>query len=143
MPRIAFVLFPAVLLVAACGGPHRRGEVDLARAERVATERLDDLLDDVHATDAQRARIVAIKDRLAPEAKALALSQQQARQEMIVQLTSDRPDAARLHVLVDRQIDALRALAHRSVDGVVEAHATLTPEQRAPLAKKLRRYAAR
>jgi periplasmic protein CpxP/Spy len=138
------ILFVAALMplaFVACG--HRRGEMDVGRMDKQVTAHLDDVLDDVEATDAQRARIRAIKDRLLPEAAALATSQQKARQEIVAQLTSEKPDSARLHALVDQQIDALRALAHKSVDGAVEAHTTLTPQQRAPLAKKLRRFAAR
>jgi Spy/CpxP family protein refolding chaperone len=135
-------LLPLALL-ASCGGPRHHGQLDPARVDRQVTEHLDDMLDDVKATDAQRKRILAVKDRLLPEAAALAASQQQARKEITEQLSSERPDAARLHALVDRQVDALRALAHKSVDGAVEAHGTLTPEQRAPLVKKLRRFAAR
>jgi hypothetical protein len=44
---------------------------------------------------------------------------------------------------VDQQIEAVRAFAHKSIDGVVEVHGTLTPEQRAPLTRKLSRYASR
>jgi Spy/CpxP family protein refolding chaperone len=137
------VLLAALILPAACGGMHHHGDFDPATADRRITGHLDDVLDDVKATDAQRARIQAIKSRLLPELAALASSHHKAQQELVAQLSSDHPDQARLHALVDQEIEALRAAAHKSVDGVVEAHATLTPEQRAPLVKKLRRFAAR
>lgn len=129
-------------LAAGCG-MHRRGHVDPARIDEQVTEHLDDYLDDVKASDAQRARIQGIKSRLLPEATALATAQKQVRAEMATQLASERPDPARMHALVDQQLDSLRALAHKAVDGAVEAHTTLTPEQRAPLVKKMRRYASR
>jgi protein CpxP len=131
----------SLLVLPACGRMHHHGALDPAAVDRRVTEHLDDLLDDVKATDPQRARIQAIKSRLLPEFAALAGSHHKAQQEIVAQLSSDHPDQARLHALVDQQIDALRAVAHKSVDGVVEAHATLTPEQRTPLLKKVRRFA--
>jgi Spy/CpxP family protein refolding chaperone len=122
---------------------HHHGDFDPAAANKRVSAHLDDVLDDVKASDAQRARIQGIKDRLLPSFLALASGHHKAEQEIVAQLSSDHPDQARLHALVDQQIDALRAAAHKSVDGVVEAHATLTPEQRAPLVKKLRRFAGR
>ena len=144
MKTIALVLAATIPLVLTAGcGMHRRGDFDPARVDRQVTDRLDDYLDDVKATDGQRARVLAIKNRLMPEAAALAASQKTTRAELAAQLASDRPDPARMHALVDQQLDAIRALAHRSVDGVLEAHGTLTPQQRAPLIKKMQRFAAR
>jgi Spy/CpxP family protein refolding chaperone len=140
LPAIAMII---PMTLTACGGMHRRGDLDPARADQQLTEHLEDVLDDVKASDAQRARILAIKSRLLPEVTALVASKRQVRQEVVAQLASDHPDAARLHALVDLQIAALRVIAHKSVDGIVEAHGTLTPEQRAPLVKKMRRFARR
>jgi periplasmic protein CpxP/Spy len=141
-------LFAALLLplalAGACGGPrHHGGEVDLARVDRRVTDHLDDYLDDAKATPDQRTKILAIKSRLLPEGGALAQSHRKAQQELAAQLASDKPDGARLHALVDQQLEAVRAFAHKSVDGALEAHGTLSREQRAPVTKKLQRYAQR
>jgi len=144
MKKITLVLamLVPVALVSGCRGSHH-GELDLARVDKRVTEHLDDFLDDAKASDAQRARLLAIKNRLLPEGGALATSQRQVQREIATQLASERPDPARLHALVDQQIDALRAFAHKSVDGAVEAHGTLTPEQRKPVTRKLQRFASR
>ena len=42
--------------------------------------------------------------------------------------------------LVDARIDAMRTMAHEAVDAAAEVHATLTPEQRAQVSKRLRRH---
>lgn len=139
---VLITLTLTLTLAAGCG-MRRHGEFDPVRVDKQVTGRLDDYLDDVKASDAQKTRILAIKDRLMPQAAALAASQKKVREEVAAQLASDRPDAARLHALVDQQMDAIRALAHKSVDGVVEAHSTLSPEQRAPAMKKMRRLASR
>ena len=136
------ILIP-VALAAGCGGPRHHGDIDPVRLDHRVTDHLDDYLDDAKATDVQRARIREVKDRLLPEGVALATANRQAGQQIADQLASDRPDPARLHALVDQQIDATRAYAHKALDGALEAHRTLTPEQRAPLSKKLRRFASR
>jgi periplasmic protein CpxP/Spy len=142
---LTFTVLPVALgaLALGCGGPHHRGQMDPARMDHNITDHIEDYLDDAKASDAQRTKILAVKNRLLPEGVALATAHQKLRLEIAQQLASDRPDTARLHTLVDQQIEAARAFAHKSVDGVVEVHGTLTPEQRAPLTKKLRRYASR
>jgi periplasmic protein CpxP/Spy len=142
LPAIATLVFPA-LLVAVCGAGRHHRDVDPARVDRMVTEHLEDYLDDVKASEPQKARILAVKNRLLPEGTALATSHQAVSKELAQQLASDKPDPARLHALVDQQFEATRAFAHKAVDGVVEAHGTLTPEQRAPLAKQLNRCASR
>jgi periplasmic protein CpxP/Spy len=139
---IAIIVLP-LALAAGCGGHRHHGPIDPARMDSRVTEHLDDYLDDAKASDAQRARILAVKNRLLPEGTALAQSHRQVSKEIAEQLASDRPDPARLHALVDQQIEAARTFAHKAVDGAVEAHGTLTPAQRAPAAKKLRRFASR
>jgi len=142
-PALIATLFLGSALAAGCGGPRHHGPIDQARMDRQVTEHLDDYLDDAKASDAQRARIAAVKKQLLPQGVALANAQQQVNREIAQQLASDRPDRARLHALVDQQVEATRAFAHKSIDGLLEAHGTLTAEQRAPLTKKLQRFASR
>ena len=120
-------------LASGCHGP-RHHDLNPARLDAQITEHLDDYLDDARASDAQRARIMEVKRRLLPEGVALATSHHQVAREVAEQLASNTPDRARLHTLVDQQADAARAFAHKAVDGVLEAHGALTPEQRAPMA---------
>jgi Spy/CpxP family protein refolding chaperone len=136
------ILLPATLALG-CGGPRHHGDLDPARLNARVTDHLDDYLDDARASDAQRARIREVKDRLLPEGVALATANKKAGHQIAEQLASDRPDQARLHALVDQQIEATRAYAHKAIDGALEAHRTLSPEQRAALTKKLQRYASR
>jgi Spy/CpxP family protein refolding chaperone len=58
--------------------------------------------------------------------------------EAITQLSSDSPDAQKLHALVDARIDAMRAFAHKITDAALEVHGTLTPQQRKELATEFR-----
>ncbi|NMO20872.1 periplasmic heavy metal sensor [Pyxidicoccus fallax] len=118
-------------------GGHRWGH-DPERIRQMITWKLDDKLDDLDATDAQRQSINAVKDRLFDEGKQLMEEQHSARAEAFTQLASDNPDAQKLHSLVDVRIDAMRAFAHKLTDAVLEVHRTLTPEQRKELATEYR-----
>jgi len=113
---------------------------DPARMERFIGARLDDMLDDLSATPEQRAKIVAVKDRLVAEGKALRAEHPAAHQALLEQWESPNPDVGRIHTLIDQRGEAMKAFAHKAADGLAEVHAALTPEQRAKLAKKARRH---
>jgi Spy/CpxP family protein refolding chaperone len=100
------------------------------RAEKYVNMHVDDELDDLKATPTQRAAIHAQVNAVMPEAIKLREENQAAKAEAVKQLQSDKPDAAKLHALVDQRMDAVRAFAHRVVDAALSAHQTLTPEQR-------------
>ncbi len=117
-----------------CGGGNR----DPERMKQFVTWRLDDKLDDLKATEAQRKSIHALKDGLFEDGKQVMEGQQAARAEAFAQLTSEQPDAQKLHALVDERFEAMRALAHKATDAALEAHKVLTPEQRKVLADEFR-----
>ncbi|WP_163995449.1 Spy/CpxP family protein refolding chaperone [Pyxidicoccus caerfyrddinensis] len=108
------------------------------RIKQMVTWRLNDKLEDLDATDAQRQSINAVKDRLFDDGVQLMEEQHSARDEAFAQLASDAPDAQKLHSLVDARIDAMRAFAHKMTDAALEVHGTLTPEQRKELATEFR-----
>lgn len=111
---------------------------DPERIKQFVTWRLDDKLEDLDATEAQKKSLHALKDRLFEDGKQMMVDQQAARAEAFAQLSSEQPDAAKLHALVDARIEALRAIAHKATDAALEAHKVLTPEQRKALATEYR-----
>ncbi len=113
---------------------------DPARMERFITQRLDDTLDDIHATDAQRQQLTAIKDKLVADGKALHAGHADVHKELLAQWQSDRPDAARVHAIVDDRAASMKKFADEVADGLLQAHDILTPAQRAQLAKKAQRH---
>lgn len=136
---IAGTAIAAVTLLTGFGfGRHHRGTPDPERIRQMVTWKLDDKLDDLDATEAQRTSIHAVKDRLLNDGQALMEEQKAARTEALTQLESATPDAAKLHALVDARIDAFRAFAHKATDAVLEIHRTLTPAQRQTLASDIR-----
>lgn len=113
-----------------CGGtPEERFD----RAQSYAHDRISSKLTELGATDAQRARIEQLEQTLFSEARPLVLSHQQVKRELVNELRGDRPDAAKLHQLVDARAAVYVAFAHKLLDAALEVHGLLTPDQRAEL----------
>ena len=108
------------------------------RMKQFVTWRIDDAMDELNATDAQRGQVARVRDRVFADAAPLAESKERVKGELLAQLEAPRPDASRLHALVDERIDAARAFAHKVVDAAVELHGIFTAEQRAKIAAKIR-----
>jgi protein CpxP len=62
-----------------------------------------------------------------------------AREVAFGEWAAEKPDAERLHALVDAHAEVMRAAAHAAVDAGLEIHALLDPTQRAALADMLER----
>ena len=111
-----------------------------AHFDKFVSHRVDDMLDDVKATDAQRQQITAIKDKLVADGKALRATHADLRKELLAQWQSDQPDAARVHAVVDGRADAMKGFADEVADALLQVHGILTPDQRAQLTKKMQRH---
>jgi Spy/CpxP family protein refolding chaperone len=94
-------------------------------------------LDDLDATDAQRTRVLAVKDRLAARFEHLHGEHAAVHAAFLREWGKDTMDIAQLHGLVDAKIEELRGSMHQVVDGVAEIHDTLTPEQRRKLTARV------
>jgi protein CpxP len=123
-------------LATGCGRHHHR---DPAQVASFVGARVDDLLDDLNATDAQRTQTHALKDRLLADGLKLHGEGEPVHAEVLAQWNSPTVDRARLHALVDERMDAFRAFAHEAVDAGADFHDLLTPDQRAKVAKKVER----
>lgn len=119
-----------------CGPPRSNDPAEMAAFVK---DRVDDVLDDLSATDAQRQQIHAIEERLLARGAALHQDHDAARAELLAQWQSPNPDRARLHALVDQRVEAMRAFMHEAVDAGVDVHGVLTPEQREKVTKKIER----
>ncbi|MFP2957098.1 Spy/CpxP family protein refolding chaperone [Myxococcus sp. 1LA] len=143
MKRFA-VVGSAMLAVALLSGFAMRGGPrwgkDPERVKQLVTWKLDDKLDTLDATQAQRQSIHAVKDRLFSDGVQLMQENRGVREEAFQQLASDTPDRQKLHALVDARIEAMRAFAHKATDAALEVHGTLTPQQRKELAEQYREH---
>src|SRR5262245_47402604 len=72
-------------------------EARAKRVQRMAASHVEDFLDDVDATDDQRARVNAVAERLVAQGVGQFAEHQQARQELIAEWKSKQPDAAKVH----------------------------------------------
>jgi len=107
---------------------------------RFVTNRVDDMLDDVKATDAQRQQIHAVVDKVVADGKALHASHADVRSQLLAQWQADQPNAAQVHALVDSRANAMKKFADEIADAVLQVHGILTPDQRAIVTKKLQRH---
>jgi Spy/CpxP family protein refolding chaperone len=103
---------------------------------RHAEHRVDDLLDEVDATDEQRKALAGVEKPVLEEAFRFFDGHPAAKKELWAEWSSDRADAERVHARVDERIDGLRKVAHAVADAVLKAHAVLTPAQRAQVTEE-------
>jgi periplasmic protein CpxP/Spy len=127
------VAVSAIALLAGFGPGHGfgMGKMDPKKVYRFLTFRVDSLLDDIKATDAQRTQVNTIKDDLFAEAQKLKAGHEEVHHDLMSQWDAAQVDAAKVHAAVDKQLDAVRAFAHRAADAAIRLHDLLTPEQRA------------
>jgi Spy/CpxP family protein refolding chaperone len=134
----AAALALGVTALGATGCGHHRH--DPARMEKMVNGKVADALDDLKATPEQRQTITAATARLLASGKALRGDHRATVKEALGLWEAPTFDRARALALVDARVDAMRAMAHQAVEAAAEAHATLTPEQRAQVTKKLKRH---
>jgi len=94
-------------------------------------------LDDLQATDAQRTKVLAVKERLSAGFEKLHGEHAAVHAAFLQEWGKDTMDTAQLHRLADAKIEELRGSIHQVVDGVAEIHDTLTPEQRRRLTERV------
>lgn len=128
----------AVMGATGCGGGARA-----ERMEKVVQWKVDDALDELDATQAQRERVQAITKDAIAKAKPIAEQGQAARGVLVTQWKSPAPDASAVHQLVDTQLENVRAFAHVMVDKALEVHQLLTPKQRDQVSSRLDRFEKR
>jgi len=130
----------AVLLLAGFGfggrGMHRGIMRDPKKVDSFVTWRITDALNEVKATEQQKAQILAIKDRLMPEVTRLMQERRSHHDEIRQLWLSDSVDARTVRAKIDQRTEEMRQLAYKVSDAVIEAHKVLTPAQRAQLAEK-------
>lgn len=125
----------AAILASGCHDARRgeHGRDDESRTEARVERALDWL--DLEGEARDKARTVGM--RLAEEASGLRRDGTQLAAALLAQWRSETPDAAALHATVDREVDGVRARAHRALDDVLELHAILDAEQRAEVGEML------
>jgi periplasmic protein CpxP/Spy len=140
MKKIALPLAAAVAVIALAGfaaAAERFARRDPQRAYNFITNKVNGMLDDIKATDAQRAQINQLKDKLFNEGMELRKSQRGLRRDLLANWDAPQLDPNAVHAQVDKRIDALRAFAHDAADASIQVHDILTPDQRAQVKQEL------
>jgi Spy/CpxP family protein refolding chaperone len=120
-------------------GGHGRHHAMFARFIDFA---VNEKLDEIQATPAQRQRVLELKDRLVAQGKALHEEKGELREQVLALLSEDELDEARVRGLVKERTEALTRFVDGAADAVIELHKTLTPEQRQKLLAELREHLA-
>ncbi len=132
------VLVAALALLAGFAANH---ELRPKRAYGFLSYRVNSILDEIKASDSQRAQVNAIKDELFKDGLALKQANQALRKELIAQWDSEMVDSAKIHALVNERVEAFRAFATKAADDAVKVHDLLTVEQRAQLKQEFEEHA--
>jgi len=114
-----------------------QGPMHSKRAYGFVNYRINSLLDEIKASDSQRAQVNAIKDELFNDGLALKQANRNLRKDLVAQWDSDVVDSAKIHTLVNDRVEAFRTFANKVADDAIKVHDLLTPEQRAQLKAEL------
>jgi Spy/CpxP family protein refolding chaperone len=120
-----------VALVGACGrGGCHGGHRDFDEVRKFASWRLDDLLDDLDATDAQRVKIQTAAKDVLDDIEGMKKQHDSNKGQVFADFQAGREDPERLHALIDERFAEANGFAHRTLDRLLAAYNVLTPDQK-------------
>jgi Spy/CpxP family protein refolding chaperone len=120
-----------------------RGHRDPALVHKFVDFAVDAKLDEIGATDAQRQKVRAIKDRLIKDGHALKEDKAAFRDDLLKLLERDDVDPAEVRAMVRQRTEAFTRFVDEAADAVVELHGVFTPDQRKLLLADLREHMER
>lgn len=130
-----WMLAVGVLAVGAMGCG--RGADRAERMEKMAQWRVDDAMSELDATPAQKDKAKALTNDVLVEARSMLKQSDASREALLTEWKSTKPDRTKVRAIIDTQLEALRTVAYKAADSAIELHATLTPEQREQVSKRL------
>ena len=131
----------AAMVVSACGhGMHGDITRDPEKAKAFVDKRLDSMLSELKATDAQREKITAVKEKLFPKALAMMGEQKKSREQLLALWLEPTVDQAKVNALLDARESAMRDFSRDLEASLTEVHDVLTPEQRAQVAEHVKQF---
>ena len=139
---IAVLAFAAVTGAAAAAAA-QRAHRDPKQVHDFINRRVDRLMDQINATDAQRTQINQIKEKLFSEGMDLKSSQRALRRDLLADWDAPQVNADDVNARVDKQVEAFRAFAHDVANASIQLHDILTPEQRAQVKTELANHMGR
>jgi len=119
--------------------PQHGGHFATAASPEQLADRVDQLLDHLDATDAQRGRITALVDELAPELVELAAQRDALSDQIVSALAAEELTATRTESLRKQVGEQSAQLAERTLEIAFDIATELTPEQRTELIERWER----
>ncbi len=110
--------------------------------KRFVSSAIDEVLDEAKATPPQRATINAARDRVFTAFERSRKDHHGEIDEVLRLFESDRVDPARLAALRSEREGKLKELGDVIQQAVIEAHDTLTPQQRLIVTDRIRSFRA-
>jgi Spy/CpxP family protein refolding chaperone len=121
--------------VVACGGHGHRMSPKMMK--RMALGFVDDVMDEIDATDAQRATFEALAEDIVNEGLAMKKDHKAHKAFVLNELSKPTPDREALKAHMDEKFSRLEDFAHRTLDKVLDAYETLDADQKAIVLEKL------
>ena len=134
----ALALGGAVFASCSHGGGH--GKMSPERMKTMVTWKVNDVLDDVDATSAQRKAILDATYKVLADFQKLHARSEANHGKLLSELESSQPRADVFHAMIDERGEAFRAFLHRSVDTLLAANEVLSREQREQLVAMAREH---
>ncbi len=117
------------------GGPG--GGINMERISKMAGKPLDHMLDEVDASDEQKAKAQEIVKRSLDEGAPMAEQLRDSRQKFAKLLTASTLDKAAIEQLRADQIRGADEMSKIAIQTIVQVAEVLTPEQRKALAEEM------
>jgi len=133
----ALVLGGAVAVSCSHGGP---GRMSPERMKTIVTWKVNDVLDDIDATSAQRKVILDATYKVLADFGKLHAQSEANHEKLLAELESSQPRADVFHAMIDERTEAFQAFLHRAVDTLLAADNVLSREQRERLVDMAREH---
>ncbi len=134
---VTWLLIGAAISVSAVAcGMHSRHPSD-KMVRRMALAHVEDLMDDIHADDAQRAQFDALAEGIVNDALAMKKAHKADEKTLLASLQSGTIDREALHTQLENHLDKAEDFLSRSLDKVLDAYESLRPDQKKIILDKL------
>ncbi len=137
---VVLVIGCALLLTFTTGCKRQCGKKSPERIKKMVTWVVDDVLDDIDATEEQTLEINYIKESLINEAIEEHKKDASKRGELLEEWEKENPDMKKIHAFVDKKVAKKSIFAHKVADALKEIHEILTPEQRVKISEKVKNH---
>ena len=134
---IFIVVAIASLTAVACG---HSGHMSPKLKHRIVMGVVNDVMDDIDATDAQRSSFVSAADAILKDALALKKTHKQHHKKIHQMLQGGNVDREGLKAHLNTQFDQLEIFAYASLDRFLDAYETLDRQQQQIVLKKLEKH---